>query len=118
MEFLGYRTDIAKLLAQSELLIVPSVDEPFGNVILEGMATGTPIVTTRNDGANEILDGTTALFADIASSRSLAEAILNAIGDPKSASQRAENSLQVFKQHYMPEVVISKLNSVFDQMKS
>ncbi len=116
VEFLGFRTDVAKLLAQSDLLIVPSVDEPFGNVILEGTATGTPIVTTRNDGAKEILDETTALFADVASSRSLAEAILNAIGNPKSASQRAEKALQIFKQHYMPEVVISKLNSVLDQI--
>ena len=116
VDFLGFRTDIAKLLAQSDLLVVPSVDEPFGNVILEGMATGTSIVTTRNDGAKEILDETTALFTDVASSKSLAEAILNAIGDPKSASQRAEKALQVFKQHYMPEVVISKLNSVFDQI--
>ena len=116
VEFLGYRTDVAKLLAQSDLLVVPSVDEPFGNVILEGMATGTSIVTTRNDGAKEILDETTALFADVASSKSLAEAILNAIGNPKSASQRAEKALQVFKQYYMPEVVISKLNSVFNQI--
>ena len=114
VELLGYRKDVAQLLIESDLLVVPSVDEPFGNVILEGMATGTPIVTTRNDGAKEILNETTALFADVASAESLAEAVLKAIDNPEEASQRAEKPLQVFKQRYIPDVVISKLNSVFD----
>ena len=44
--FIGFRYDVPDLIARSDLLIVPSKIEPFGNILLEGMAAGTPIVTS------------------------------------------------------------------------
>ena len=116
VEFLGYRNDVPDLIADSDLLIVPSVNEPFGNILLEGMAVGTPIVTTRSAGALELLNDNTARFANIASSDSLAEAISDVVCDPQSAQKRAANALTRFKQCYTPDAVIPKLLSVLDQM--
>ena len=115
VEFLGYREDVPSLIAQSDLLIVPSVVEPFGIILLEGMAVGTPIVTTRTAGATELLDNSSARFADIASSDSLAEAIADAIDDPQSANERAVAALNCFKRQYTPDVVIPKMISVLER---
>jgi len=116
VEFLGFRTDVPRLIAESDMLIVPSIIEPFGNILLEGMAVGTPIVTTRNDGALENLDSTTAKFADKASATSLAAAIMDAMENPESTHVRAENALKKFKKHYTPDVVIPQFLSVLEKI--
>ena len=116
VEFLGYRNDVPDLIADSDLLIVPSVNEPFGNILLEGMAVGTPIVTTRSAGALELLNDNTARFANIASSDSLAEAISNVVSDPQSANERAKNALGSFKLRYTPDIVIPKVLSILERM--
>ena len=73
VRFLGFRDDVPLLMKQSDLFLMPSLSEPFGNILLEAMATGTPIVTTRNDGALHLLNSETAIFVDKASSSSTGE---------------------------------------------
>ncbi len=116
VEFLGYREDVPALIAQADMLIVPSVNEPFGIILLEGMATGTPIVTTRSHGALEILDSSMAKFADIASPASLAGAIIEAVNHPEQTFQRAENALAKFKRCYTPDAVIPQILAVLRQL--
>ncbi len=116
VEFLGYREDVPDLIKQSDMLIVPSVNEPFGIILLECMATGTPIVTTRSHGALETLGFSTAKFADIACPASLASAIIEAIDNPEQTFQRTDNALAKFRRHYTPDTVIPKLLTVLQRL--
>jgi glycosyltransferase involved in cell wall biosynthesis len=43
------------LLAGARFVILPSVNENFGNVVLEGMAVGRPVIVTRSVGASELV---------------------------------------------------------------
>lgn len=54
--FAGERTDVPELLAASDVLIVPSLEEPFGRVVVEGMAMGLPVVATSVGGPPEIIE--------------------------------------------------------------
>jgi len=57
VEFLGTRQDVPQLLAQSDVLVMSSVEpESFGRVILEAQAVGVPVVATKIGGAIEIID--------------------------------------------------------------
>ncbi|MCX7624731.1 MAG: glycosyltransferase [Candidatus Sumerlaeaceae bacterium] len=54
--FLGSRDDIPRLLAASDISILPSSREGFSNTVLESMATGLPVVASDVGGAREIID--------------------------------------------------------------
>jgi glycosyltransferase involved in cell wall biosynthesis len=53
--FLGEREDVPQLLAASDVLLVPSWEEPFGRVVIEGMAMRLPVVATSVGGPAELI---------------------------------------------------------------
>lgn len=54
--FLGPRDHIHEYYAACDLLLHPSLYDPFPNVCLEAMASGIPVVTTKITGVAEIID--------------------------------------------------------------
>lgn len=55
VKFLGHRRDVPELVASSDVLLVTSVHEGFPNVVLEGMACGTPVISTNYSDVRRIL---------------------------------------------------------------
>jgi L-malate glycosyltransferase len=53
VHFLGRRPDVPELIAEIDMLLLPSWDEPFGLVVLEAMAVGTPVLVTSHGGVRE-----------------------------------------------------------------
>jgi UDP-glucose:(heptosyl)LPS alpha-1,3-glucosyltransferase len=56
VEWLGARPDIERWYAAADVLILPTRYEPFGNVHLEALASGLPVVTSVVAGGAEIID--------------------------------------------------------------
>lgn len=107
VRFVGWISDVKAFLSQGTVFVLPSRDEPFGIVLLEVMASGVPIVTTKTGGACEILTDKTAYFAELADPVSLAGAMLQAITDPQRQG-KAEAALALFNHHYRKNSVIPK----------
>lgn len=55
--FTGPRANIEEYYAAADLLALPSVQEAFGNVILEALASGLPVVTMPGVGASDKVEG-------------------------------------------------------------
>jgi L-malate glycosyltransferase len=60
VHFLGQRGDVPGILAELDLSLLPSWDEPFANVMLESMAMRTPLLVSSVGGGPELVeDGVT-----------------------------------------------------------
>ncbi len=56
VHILGARTDVGAIMQSLDVLVVNSRAEPFGLVILEAMASGTPVIAAAVDGIPEIIE--------------------------------------------------------------
>jgi glycosyltransferase involved in cell wall biosynthesis len=85
--FLGWRNDAADILADVDLLAVPSRWEGFGLVALEAMALGKPVVASRVSALPEVVaHGQTGLLIPPGDACGLAGAISALMSDPRRAA--------------------------------
>jgi glycosyltransferase involved in cell wall biosynthesis len=79
---LGYLPDeqLAQLLAGARALIFPSLYEGFGLPVLEAMASGTPVVTTRSSAMPEVA-GDAGNYIDADDAEGLRDALIRLIDD-------------------------------------
>lgn len=57
IQFAGRQAAVEDYLAAADLLVLPAFQEAFGNVVLEALAAGLPVITSQAVGASEILAG-------------------------------------------------------------
>jgi glycosyltransferase involved in cell wall biosynthesis len=109
------RDGVRAYLLKSKFLVLPSRYETFGNVLLEAMASGRPVVATRCGGTEEIVNQQTGLLCE-PNSQDLRVAIQKMI----SSSQRfspVEIRSNV-ERSFSPEVWITKVESLFSDVLS
>ena len=86
VHFVGHRPDVARWLAVSDVVVMPSRREPFGRVTIETMAVGRPLVASRVGGLTEaVIDGETGLLVEPDDPAALAVAIRSLLADPALA---------------------------------
>lgn len=82
--FAGMLSDFNLELAGSDLMIHPSVDEPFGFSVLEGMRAGLPVIASRIGGIPEFaIDNKTALLIEPCNSKLLSNSVIDMLNSPE-----------------------------------
>lgn len=110
--------DVQAALDAADLFILPSLDEPFGIVMIEAMARGLPIVTTRTSGPSQVLMDETAWFAEIGSVDSLADALMQAVQNPQASQEKAQVALDLYRTTYYEDVVLPRLEALYHSVSS
>jgi glycosyltransferase involved in cell wall biosynthesis len=87
--FTGFRSDVPRLMSAFDIVVLSSSrPEPFGRVVIEGMAAGKPVVATAAGGVLDIIeDGLNGLLVPCQDSKALARAI-HWLLDNKSQAQQ------------------------------
>ncbi len=85
------------LYGAADLVVIPSLYEPFGLVALETMAAGTPVVAADTGGLREVVEeGVTGLRFAPGDHHSLSQAMVRVLGDgslARTLAERARDSL-------------------------
>jgi len=116
--FAGYVREIFETMAGFDLLVLPSIIEPFGLVLAEGMALKKPIVATRVGGVPEVVqDQVTGLLVPPKDSHSLAQAIMTLLQDRnlsvslgEAGRKRVEALFDIKKMVGKIEVLLAELS--------
>ena len=114
--FLGERKDVASLLAQADAFLLTSKQESFGLVILEAMAAGCPVISSRTTGAISIIEhGHTGYLVDIGDVDGFTSALKTILSDTKLAKDLVKNA-RLSLGEYSPQKVSEKLAKIFNKV--
>ena len=118
VEFLGFKK-ASEVLEKASLLVVPSViEEAFGRVVIEGFASGVPVVASKCGALCEIIeDGKTGLLVPPKDVDKLEKAILKILTDSYFAQKLAHNAYEEVKKRYSFEKAVKKIERIYYEVK-
>ncbi|MGI9628164.1 MAG: glycosyltransferase family 4 protein [Longimicrobiales bacterium] len=91
--FLGGRNDLPDLFGAADIAIHASqIPEPFGLVVVEALAVGTPVVGGLGGGPSEVLTPDCGRLWETSSPSALAQVLSDLINDPEELSRLGSNA--------------------------
>jgi len=114
------REKVPGLLNQFDVLVVPSKwPEPFGRVVLEGMAAGLAVVGTAMGGMQEALvDGETGLTFAPGDAKALADRIEQLIDDPLLRRRLGEAGRRIVAERFTVERMVDEVEAYLQEIVS
>jgi len=115
--FLGWRSDVNKILEGVDLLIIPCEQEAFGRTVVEAMAAGVPVVSTRCGGPEEIIvDNETGFLVPLNDPDSIAKAAIRILNDTNIATRFIEAGQARASALFNLDVYIKGIESVLENL--
>ena len=116
--FTGFRDDALQLMKASDVVVhSASTPEPFGRVIIEGMAAGKPVVATRAGGVVDIIeDGYDGLLVPPRDSQAMAEAVLAVQADPVWAGRLGGRALVKVRRQFTLDQHAERVQRVYQRV--
>jgi glycosyltransferase involved in cell wall biosynthesis len=117
VRFLGHRDDVPKLLAASDLLVLPSLYEGLPNVVLEAMRYRKPVVATAAPGTTEVVaDGRTGVLVPVHNPPALAQAIRTVLDDPNLMRQLGEAGRVRVEAEFRADVMVARFAELYEEL--
>lgn len=119
VQFLGERSDVPELLAQAGFFVSSSKSEGISLTILEAMAVGLPVVTTRVGGNPEIiLEGQTGYLVPDQNPDALAAAMLQMLAQRDQWPAMGELGRQRVEQQFEIRTMIRQYEELYTEVMS
>jgi glycosyltransferase involved in cell wall biosynthesis len=108
-----YGLDKRAILGRATVLVLPSYSENFGNVVLEAMATGCPVVVTPEVGAADlVLEAGAGVVLD-GSPEKLGRGIADLIADPERCRTMGQRGRDAVVAKYTWEAIAQRMEAVY-----
>ncbi len=114
--FMGWQDDIAGVLNVTDILVLPSLREAFGLVLLEAMASGVAVIATNNGGTKDIIvDGETGILVPPANVDRLTDAIRTILRNPSQKRDMERAALERVKREFSAGSMARDTLEVYDK---
>lgn len=97
VHFLGYRDDIPKLLAISDLFIQMSYREGLPRAIMEAMASGLPCIASKIRGNIDLVDENGGILCETTDVQAVSQAIIKLVNDEQLREKMSEYNIEIIK---------------------
>jgi len=118
--FVGFLNEIERntLLSKCEIVVIPSLYEPFGIVALEGLAASKPVLAFKTGGLKEIVKDNRGILLEGISSVQLAERLHKCLQHPKDVEAVALRGYQAMIAEYQWLSIIRITISMYNKVVS
>ncbi|MES2459511.1 MAG: glycosyltransferase family 4 protein [Armatimonadota bacterium] len=118
VQFLGFRSDVPEILRNLDIFVHASTTpEPFGQVVIEAMAEGVPVIASDGGGVREIIEeGVSGLRTPMGDASALADAIKQLLGDPVRANRMARAAHERVRALFTAAQNARKIEAVYDDL--
>jgi glycosyltransferase involved in cell wall biosynthesis len=115
--FAGWRSDVIDVLDLFDILVLPSLNEGMGKVLIEGMALGKPIVASSVGGIIDLVkNGDNGILVPPRDPDGLSDAILRLIRNKNLAQRLGENGKAKVYPEYDTLVMIRQIEDLYESL--
>lgn len=115
VSWLGEVSDVRPIIAESDVVVLPSYREGTPRALLEAAAMAKPIITTDAVGCREVVDDKiNGLLVPIKDSSSLAQAMERMISDPEMRKRMGKAGREKVEREFDEKIVIQKILKTYD----
>ncbi len=119
VHFEGFRSDVASVLGQADVMVLPSLWEGFGLVLLEAMAVGKPVVASAVGPVPEVVvDGETGLLVPPGQPEPLAAAIVRILTEPDLAARLGRAGRERVGERFTLDRMVAETEAVYQELCS
>ena len=118
IEFVGDEENIVNFMTLLDVLILPSVaNEDFPNVVLEAMALGKPVISTRLAGVPEqVVDGETGILVNPDNVEQLELAITDLCNNTPLRMKMGDAAVDKFKEKFTEEIAVKNYIALYKSL--
>ena len=117
VRFLGQVRDVRAVLENASLFILPSLTEGVSLTLLEAMACGLPVVSTRVGGTPEVVvEGETGLLVPPGSPEELAKSILKLLQEPEHSREMGVKARRRLEDIFNIRQMVAKYEEMYSSI--
>jgi glycosyltransferase involved in cell wall biosynthesis len=115
VEFLGYSKEVGAFMANSDVVVVPSISEGFGVVFLEAFSAKTPVVAWNVPAGNELMEhGKNGYLITPYAVNLLAEQLIDVLNNPEDQVVVVEAAYDRLKSYFNLERMVMETISFYN----
>jgi len=113
----GFRSDVPQIAKACHVLVLPSEREGLPRVVLESLAVGTPVITSANNGAMELIeDQVNGYVVPIGDGKAIAERIRLLINNKEVLKRLSDNAQKTIATNMSHQKTVQNMESYFQKI--
>ena len=113
VSFPGFTLNPYPWMKRADVVVVPSRWETFGNVVVEAMALGVPVIATRSGGPEDVVeDGEDGILIPVNDVEALAQTLISLLADEERRRRISRRAIEKARR-FSPEMVAEEYLALF-----